>query len=94
MARTSKKNRERAGLIETREPSKVYSVGIYARLSVDKNERKNESIETQIEIAKAFINRQKDMVIYDCYVRWHYAERQNLCRETSRRRISYYSSGS
>lgn len=47
--------------------SKVYSVGIYARLSVDTNERKNESIETQIEIAKAFISRQKDMVIFDCY---------------------------
>ena len=67
MARTSKKNKERADLIANAKPSKEYSVGIYARLSVDVNERKNESIETQIEIAKAFISRQKDMVIYDCY---------------------------
>ena len=67
MARTSKKNKERAGLSVNVKPSKMYSVGIYARLSVDANERKNESIETQIEIAKAFIGRQKDMVIFDCY---------------------------
>ena len=67
MARTSKKNKERAGLSVNVKPSKMYSVGIYARLSVDANERKNESIETQIEIAKTFISRQKDMVIFDCY---------------------------
>lgn len=67
MARTSKKNKERAGLSVNVKPSKMYSVGIYARLSVDANERKNESIETQIEIVKAFISRQKDMVIFDCY---------------------------
>ena len=67
MARTSKKNKERAGLSVNVKPSKMYSVGIYARLSVDANERKNDSIEAQIEIAKAFISRQKDMVIFDCY---------------------------
>lgn len=67
MARTSKKNKERVGLSVNVKPSKMFSVGIYARLSVDANERKNESIETQIEIAKAFIGRQKDMVIFDCY---------------------------
>lgn len=47
--------------------SEMYSVGIYARLSVDVGERKNESIETQIEIAKAFIGSRSDMVIFDCY---------------------------
>jgi len=46
---------------------KVYSAGIYARLSVDSGERKNESIETQIEIARAFIGRQEDITVYDCY---------------------------
>lgn len=56
---------------------RIYSVGIYARLSVDGEKaggqraclqaRKNESIETQIEIAKAFVRQQKDMVIFDCY---------------------------
>lgn len=67
MARTSKKNKENAGFIANAKPLKMYSVGIYVRLSVDASERKNESIETQIEIAKAFISRQKDMVIFDCY---------------------------
>lgn len=67
MARTSKKNKENTGLNVSKKPSKMYSVGIYARLSVDTNDRKNESIETQIEIAKAFISNQSDMVIFDCY---------------------------
>ncbi|MCM1212483.1 MAG: recombinase family protein [Blautia sp.] len=49
------------------EPGKLYSVGVYARLSVDMDEKKRESIETQVEIAKAFISRQKDMELYDCY---------------------------
>ncbi len=44
---------------------KIYSVGIYARLSVEGE--KNESIETQIEIARAYIQKQKDMVIFGCY---------------------------
>lgn len=42
-------------------------VGIYARLSVDSGERKNESIENQIEIAKKFVKLQKDMIVVDCY---------------------------
>lgn len=67
MARTSKKKQGNANLSQNARPPKIYSVGIYARLSVDVNERKNESIETQIEIAKAFISRQKDMVLFDCY---------------------------
>lgn len=45
----------------------MYSVGVYARLSVDAEERKKESIETQIEIAKAFIAQQEDMVLSGCY---------------------------
>lgn len=67
MARTSKKKQNITNVAENKRPSKIYSVGIYARLSVDANERKNESIETQIEIAKAFISKQNDMVIFDCY---------------------------
>ena len=67
MARTSKKKQNGINATENKRPSKIYSVGIYARLSVDSNERKNESIETQIEIAKAFIGRQNDMLIFDCY---------------------------
>lgn len=76
MARTSKKQQGVKDVI-AKKPAKIYSVGIYARLSVDgskacgqeacRQARKNESIETQIEIAKAFIGQQDDMVIFDCY---------------------------
>lgn len=45
----------------------MYFVGIYARLSVDSGERKNESIDTQIEIAMEYMRRQDDMILYDCY---------------------------
>ncbi|NBJ94310.1 recombinase family protein [Parablautia muri] len=63
MARKSKKKQETKGQFE-----KVYSAGIYARLSVDSNERKNESIETQVEIAKDFIGCQDNMELYDIYI--------------------------
>lgn len=66
MARTSKNKQADRGSISV--PAKIYSVGIYARLSVDANERKNESVLTQVEIAKAFVGQQKDMVIHDCYI--------------------------
>ena len=67
MARTSKKNQSALDTRVKRQSAKMYSVGIYARLSVDSDERKNESIETQVEIVKEFIGRQKDMVLYDTY---------------------------
>ncbi len=53
--------------MEKRTVGKVYSVGIYARLSVDSHNEKNESIETQIKIAKGYLSRQEDMALYDCY---------------------------
>lgn len=62
MARTSKKKQE-----TEKPPETIYSTGIYARLSTDSGERKNESIETQVEIAKDFIRRQADMELYDIY---------------------------
>lgn len=52
MARTSKKKQAEAATVK--KLLKTSSVGIYARLSVDSGDRKNESVETQIEIAKAF----------------------------------------
>lgn len=64
MARTSKK---RLADNNVKSSSKIYSVGVYARLSVDFDERKNESIETQIEIAKSYIKGQEDMKLYCCY---------------------------
>ncbi len=62
MARKSRKKQE-----TPKQPEKIYSTGIYARLSVDSCERKNESIETQVEIAKDFIGHQADMELYDTY---------------------------
>lgn len=72
MPRTIKKKNK--GMAVRPVHGKVYFVGIYARLSVNGekafgqgNSRKNESIETQIEIAKAYVRQQSDMVIVDCY---------------------------
>jgi len=67
LARTSKKKRKDRKET-TSVPAKIYSVGIYARRSVDGNERQNESVETQVQIAKAFVEQQKDMLIHDCYI--------------------------
>lgn len=45
----------------------IYSVGIYARLSVDSHNHKNDSIETQVEIAREYMEKQPDMALYGCY---------------------------
>lgn len=52
----------------TVETSTAWRAGIYARLSVANDERKNESIDTQIEIAKEYIKRSGDIELVDCYV--------------------------
>ena len=75
MARTSRKNRPGAVPgINTAETGtagiamqRTYSVGIYARLSCDSHNEKKESIDTQIEIAKSYLELQPDMVLFDCY---------------------------
>ena len=50
---------------------KIYSVGIYARLSVEHRlgsyVRKNESVETQIQIAEAWLKEHGDMRLWGCY---------------------------
>lgn len=46
---------------------KTYSVGIYARLSVDSHSEKNESIDNQIEMAKSYMELQPDMALFGCY---------------------------
>ncbi|MCI9144025.1 MAG: recombinase family protein [Lachnospiraceae bacterium] len=69
MARTSKREKKRQSAksaIAVMEP--VWKAGIYARLSVDNNDRKNESIDTQIEIAKEYIGRTGDTELIECYV--------------------------
>ena len=46
---------------------RIFSAGIYARLSVAGSSRKQESIETQIEMAEAFIREQDDIMLRGCY---------------------------
>lgn len=67
MARTSKKKELSVLDKKGYSDKKIFSVGIYARLSVDHHEEKKESIEMQIEIAEKFIKMQPDFVLYDCY---------------------------
>ena len=72
MARTSKKKRT-----EQMPLSRRFHVGVYARLSVDGSKacgqedtpqaRKNESIDTQIAMAKRYLKEHPEMELYDCY---------------------------
>ena len=77
MGRVSKRGnslRKTAG-IHSEQNVKVrrYRAGIYARLSADHDERKNESVEVQIEIARKYIeefnlkNTEEIIDIIDCY---------------------------
>ena len=77
MGRVSKRGnslRKTAG-VQTKQNVKVrrYRAGIYARLSADRDERKNESVEVQIEIARKYIeefnlkNTEEIIDIIDCY---------------------------
>ena len=63
MARTSKKKQT----VTAVKKEKVYSVGIYARLSVDGTDRKNESIENQLELCREFVRTHGDMELFGCY---------------------------
>ena len=63
MARTSKKRQ--AAMPAKKE--KIYSVGIYARLSVDGSDRKNESIDNQLEMCREYVRGHEDMELFDCY---------------------------
>ena len=57
MARTSKKKQTAAAV----KKDKIYSVGIYARLSVDGTDRKNESIENQLEQCREYVRTHEDL---------------------------------
>ena len=65
MARTSKKAKEIQQSVKMAEC--IWNAGIYARLSVDMHDRKNESIDTQIEIAKEYIGKSENIVLAECY---------------------------
>ncbi len=64
MARTSRKRKPE---LQTDKPARIYSAGIYGRLSVDSHNEKNDSIETQIAIAKEYISSRSDIILHDCY---------------------------
>ncbi|TJX41265.1 DNA invertase, partial [Soehngenia saccharolytica] len=78
MGRTSKRQSAGKGAGTPASTSGVqknrqYKAGIYARLSADINEKKNESVEVQIEIAKKFIEewngKHTDKIeVADCYI--------------------------
>lgn len=71
MARTSKKGMKQTPV------SRRFHVGIYARVSVDgaktygkekfSRSRNNESIDTQIVMAKQYLKEHQEMELYDCY---------------------------
>ena len=63
MARTSKKKQTTVPV----KRDKIYSVGIYARLSVDGTDRKNESIDNQLEMCREYVREHENMEIFDCY---------------------------
>lgn len=66
----ARRSRKKYGRIENKtiEGQKKYQVGIYARLSVKGNERKEESIDTQIAICREYINNNPDMLWIDSYI--------------------------
>ena len=70
MARKSRKSQEQV-VSQASVPSQKsqYRAGLYARISVE-NERKSEadSIGTQIQLLKDFVEEQKDIQVFDLYV--------------------------
>lgn len=77
MGRVSKRGNSlrKTAVVQTEQNVKVrrYRAGIYARLSADHDERKNESVEVQIEIARKYVeefnlkNTEEIIDIIDCY---------------------------
>ena len=60
MARTAKRYLNRQKLEYSQVT--VYKTAIYARLSVDHEDKKSESIETQVEMLKEFIQHQNGIL--------------------------------
>ena len=68
MARTSKRKvRLESRSLQENVSVKTYMAGIYARLSVDHQDGKEISIETQIETAKEYLKSHTEITLYDCY---------------------------
>ena len=57
----------RAAERECGRQARMYLAGIYARLSVDSHNEKNESIEGQMRIAKSWLEQQPDVALAGCY---------------------------
>lgn len=59
--------------VQRPEVGRCYRAGIYARLSSDRDEKKNESVETQVEIARKFVadwnqNHPDKIEVIECYI--------------------------
>lgn len=71
MPRISKRNHAKLPLKVLADPLKIYKVGIYARLSADFDDKKNESVDVQIDISKKYmeslISNGEKMELYDIY---------------------------
>ena len=71
MARTAERYKKAE---KKQEPLQRVMVGVYARLSVDRDEKKSESIDTQITLIQNYIqkqnseeNRESEFIVYDIY---------------------------
>ena len=53
--------------LQPKQPPSICKAGINARLSVDNYDKKNESIDTQIEIAKEYVRQSENITLVDCY---------------------------
>mgnify|MGYP001025064115 CR=1 FL=1 len=78
MGRISKRNHGKPELLTSSvsqrpRENRYYKAGIYARLSSDQDEKKNESVETQVGIAKKFVadwnqNHPDKIEVIECYI--------------------------
>lgn len=67
MERISKQTKQQNKKACEKKVQQVWRAGIYARLSVDNHNEKNESIDTQIQIMKEYIRQSEDIECIDCY---------------------------
>lgn len=72
MARISRRKERVSDEKKISQQDRIYKVAAYARLSSDQDEKKNESIDVQIDIIKKYVEKQNllgedQMILYDTY---------------------------
>lgn len=65
---TEKVREDKKTAQDAKKPEFIWNAGIYARLSVDTHDKKNESIETQFDIARKYIRKSENIALVDCYM--------------------------